>query len=175
MAAITIVVAMQPPSHEYHLIQSFVSARLFFLNKVETDTPVSVVSLMVVSTDNPPTCQHPYCWHLRAGPQLRAMLLTALFAKLVPRHWSGRDLGLGVRRQDRSCQLHDRRRGGGDRAGRPVAIRRVAPSRQCQVHPLAQPGRSDDRRARPTDRLRPKMPAIRMLAGRGVVCGDNHE
>jgi hypothetical protein len=53
MAAITIVVAMQPPSHEYHLMQSFVAARLFFLNNVETDTPVSVVSLMVVSSDNP--------------------------------------------------------------------------------------------------------------------------
>ena len=57
MAAITIAVAMQPPSHEYHLMQSFVSARLFFLDNVETDTPViSVVSLMVVSSDNPPTC-----------------------------------------------------------------------------------------------------------------------
>ena len=54
MAAITIAVAMQPPSHEYQ--QSFVSARLFFLDNVETDTPVSVVSLMVVSSDNPPTC-----------------------------------------------------------------------------------------------------------------------
>ena len=56
MAAITIAVAMQPPSHEYHLMESLVSARLFFLDNVETDTPDSVVSLMVVSSDNPPTC-----------------------------------------------------------------------------------------------------------------------
>ena len=56
MAAIAIALAMQPPSHEYHLMQSFVSERLFFLDNVETDTPVSVVSLMVVSSDNPPTC-----------------------------------------------------------------------------------------------------------------------
>jgi hypothetical protein len=56
MAAITIAVAMQPPSHEYQLLQSFVSATLTFLDNVETDTRVSVVSLMVVSSDNPPTC-----------------------------------------------------------------------------------------------------------------------
>jgi hypothetical protein len=55
MAAITTTVAMQPPSHEYHLMLSFVSARLFFLDDVETDTAVSVMSLMVVSSDNPPT------------------------------------------------------------------------------------------------------------------------
>jgi hypothetical protein len=55
MAAITTTVAIQPPSHEYHLMLSFVSARLFFLDDVETDTAVSVMSLMVVSSDNPPT------------------------------------------------------------------------------------------------------------------------
>jgi hypothetical protein len=56
MAAITIAAAMQPPSHEYHLMESLVSASLVFLDNVETDTPDSVVSLMVVSSDNPPTC-----------------------------------------------------------------------------------------------------------------------
>jgi hypothetical protein len=54
MAAITVAVAMQPASHEYHLMESPVSARLFFLDNVETDTPDIVVSLMVVSSDNPP-------------------------------------------------------------------------------------------------------------------------
>jgi hypothetical protein len=53
MAAVTTTVAMQPPSHEYHLMLSFASTRLFFLDQVETETAVSVTSLMVVSSDNP--------------------------------------------------------------------------------------------------------------------------
>jgi hypothetical protein len=53
MAAITIALAMQPASHEYHLMLSFVSARL--VEKFETETAGSVKSLMVVSSDNPPT------------------------------------------------------------------------------------------------------------------------
>jgi hypothetical protein len=55
MAAVTTMVAMQPPSHEYQLMLSSVSAGLFFLGNVETETAVSVMSLMVVSLDNPPT------------------------------------------------------------------------------------------------------------------------
>jgi hypothetical protein len=37
-------------------MESLVSARLFFLDNVETDTPDSEMSLTVVSSDNPPTC-----------------------------------------------------------------------------------------------------------------------
>jgi hypothetical protein len=80
MAAIMIAVATQPPSHEYHLARSLVSARLLLSDNVETDSSASVVSLMVVSADNPPTrpANIRNRWHLRGGPQPRARLVTAL-------------------------------------------------------------------------------------------------
>jgi hypothetical protein len=54
MAAIMIAVPMLPPSHEYHLMLSFLSARPLSFDNAGTDTSASVVSLMVVSADNPP-------------------------------------------------------------------------------------------------------------------------
>src|SRR5262249_44952026 len=46
--------------------------RLFFLDNAGTDSAVSVMSLMVVASDNPPTSKHSHFSHLRAGPQLQA-------------------------------------------------------------------------------------------------------